>query len=345
MKDLTAIIKPNILAMEPYSSARDEYTGKEGIFLDANETPHSFDFARYPDPYQYDLKKKISTVRAIPVEQIFLGNGSDEIIDLLIRTTCLADDRILTLDPSYGMYKVSAAINDTAIDLAPLDSDFNVLEDSLFQQLTEKHKLVFICSPNNPNGGTVSKHFVEKLLKKCDGLVIIDEAYIDFSDTESFCSWVGLYPNLVVLQTFSKSWAGAGLRIGMAYASEWLVQILNKVKPPYNISAPSQKLALERLNDMGALQQSIKLIIEQRAYLSAELIKLDNVQRVYPSEANFLLVKFQNADDVMTYLQNSNIIVRNRSNQHQCKNTLRISVGTAPQNKILLTKLKDYRHE
>lgn len=344
MKDISTIIKPNILSMNPYSSARDEYTGHDGVFLDANENPHPFDYARYPDPYQQDLKNRISAIRKVAVKNIFLGNGSDEIIDLLIRCTCQAGDRILTLDPSYGMYKVSAAINDITIDLAPLDTQFTVKEKQFFQKLNAHHKLIFICSPNNPNGGIVSKTFVEKLLQQASGLVVIDEAYIDFSDESGFLPWIDKYKNLVVLQTFSKSWAAAGLRIGMAFTAEWLVAILNKVKPPYNISAPTQQLALERLNDMSKLEASITAIKLEREVLKIALSKLPVVEKIFPSEANFLLVRFQDADSVMAYLLEQKIIVRNRSTQHNCQNTLRISVGTKQENLLLINKLKEYNN-
>ena len=344
--EITKIIKPNILALQPYSSARDEYTGNEGIFLDANENPYDFDHARYPDPYQRKLKVKLSEVRNVPYESIFIGNGSDEIIDLLIRITCEpGEDRILSLDPSYGMYKVSAAINKVQIDLVAMDGELNVDEYQLNLKLKDEPKIVFICSPNNPNGGLIPQAIIEQVLEKANGLVVIDEAYIDFADTESWVSRIAEHDNLLVLQTFSKAWAGAGLRIGMAFAQPWLVSILNKVKPPYNISSPAQELALERLADLPKLKASIELIKEQRKRLEIFLSQLDIVEKVFPSQANFLLARFQDADKVMEYLTAHKIIVRNRSNQNRCKSTIRISVGNQRENDELINLLLEFQNK
>lgn len=339
------IIKKNILQLEPYSSARDEYQGKEGIFLDANENPNDFDYARYPDPYQRKLKSRISEIRGVPEENIFLGNGSDEIIDLLIRTTCEpGTDSILSLDPSYGMYKVSAAINNVDIDLVEMTAELEVDVEQLMLKLATEPKIVFICSPNNPNGAVIPNIIIENILQRASGLVVVDEAYIDFADSQSWVSKLAEYDNLLVLQTFSKAWAGAGLRVGMAFAQPWLVTILNKVKPPYNISTPAQELALEKLTNLPKLEESIELIKNERQRLAVFFEQLEIVEKVFPSQANFLLVRFQNADEVMKCLISNKVIVRNRSSQKQCNNTLRISVGTPRENEQLMSLLTKFKN-
>ena len=340
MNDMSRYFKPSVVALSPYTSARDEYTGDASVFLDANENPFDFDYNRYPDPYQIELKEAISRWRGIATESIFLGNGSDEIIDLLIQSTCKAnEDRILTLDPSYGMYSVSAKINEIAIDLVAMNADLTVNETSLFSQLSERHKLIFICSPNNPNGALVDENLVVKLLQKTEALVVIDEAYVDFSDS---CSWVKRleeYSNLIVLQTFSKGLGGAGLRVGMAFMNKELVYYLNKVKPPYNISAPCQALALDRLQNMDVVSQSIQTIKVEREKLRKKLVQLSMVEYVFPSSANFLLVRLKDAIVVYENLKSQGIIVRNRSSQTCCSNCLRISIGTSNENEKLMDAL------
>jgi histidinol-phosphate aminotransferase len=328
--------------LEPYSSARDEYDGTEGIFLDANENSFGLEYNRYPDPYQLELKTAIAKWRNVDPESIFIGNGSDEIIDLLIRSTCSkGNDRILCLDPSYGMYKVSAAINEIPLDMVGLREDFSIDEDALFDRLEALHKLIFICSPNNPNGGTIDPAIIERILKRSKGLVIIDEAYIDFSDTTSWISRLTDYENLIILQTFSKSLGAAGIRLGMAFMRKEIVTFLNKIKPPYNISVPNQKAALTRMEEMSEVKTAVKKIVAQRSLVQKALLELPFVVKVFASQANFLLVRFKNAGLVFNHLKFKKIIVRDRSKQKNCEDCLRITIGTEEENITLLEALKE----
>lgn len=341
MKALEKLIKPNVLALQPYTSARDEYQGSGGVFLDANENPYEQDYNRYPDPYQRDLKAKIADWRSVKTENIFLGNGSDEVIDLLIRATCEAEkDRILSLDPSYGMYKVSAAVNDTPIDLVALNPDMSIDEENLFYVMNDNHKLIFICSPNNPNGDTISENIIGKVLNATDNIVIVDEAYVDFSDTASWCRRLSEYNNLVVLQTFSKSLGAAGIRLGMGFMNPYLVGILNKIKPPYNISTPNQEAAIQRLNDIDKIDDLVNDIKKSRKVLQTALEMLQIVESVFPSSANFLLVRFQDYKKVFSTLINHKIIVRDRSSNTNCEGCLRITIGTESENQRLIEVLK-----
>ena len=330
--------------LKPYTSARDEYQGTEGVFLDANENPYNQKYNRYPDPYQRKLKRKIAEWRSVKLDNIFLGNGSDEIIDLLIRSICdTGKDRILSLDPSYGMYKVSAAVNNISIDFVPLDSDMNINVDDFFSVLNDNHKLIFICSPNNPNGDVISAKFIEKLLNSTDNLVVVDEAYIDFSDSESWCNRLIEFDNLVVLQTFSKSLGAAGIRIGMGFMNQYLVEILNKIKPPYNISSPNQEVALERLNELEKVNEHVGEIKNSMIFLKKELNQLSRVDFIFPSSANFLLVKFHDYKNVFSTLLDHKIIVRDRSTNTNCEGCLRISVGTEADNQKLIKVLKSIK--
>ncbi len=342
MNEMSKYFKPSVVALEPYSSARDEYDGQEGIFLDANENSHTFEFNRYPDPYQTRLKAAIGQWRDVDPRSIFIGNGSDEIIDLLIRATCTSGkDRVLSLDPSYGMYKVSTSINEISLDLVELNTDFTINENCLFRKLNDQHKLIFLCSPNNPNGGIINPELIEQILRQCNGLVIIDEAYIDFADSDSWLTRLEEFDNLIVLQTFSKSLGAAGIRLGMAFMNTDLIAFLNKIKPPYNISAPNQKAALSRLGNLGKVQLSIKDIIDQRKEMGESLNRLGMVEKVFPSSANFLLVKTCDAQLVYNQLKDRKIIVRDRSNQMNCEGCLRITIGTKEENEILLKELKE----
>ena len=341
MNGLENLIKENILNLEPYTSARDEYQGKEGIFLDANENPYELSDNRYPDPYQRELKRRIGEWRSINTESIFIGNGSDEVIDLLIRATCVVGrDRMLSLDPSYGMYKVSAAVNDIPIDLAPLKPDMTIDEVGLFSTMNGNHKLIFICSPNNPNGGVIPDETIEKILESTDNLVIVDEAYIDFSESTSWIQRIEEYDNLVVLQTFSKSLGAAGIRIGMGFMSSYLVGILNKIKPPYNISGPNQKAALARLDDLEHVNRLVNRVKDSRDILKRLLEQLSIVEHIFPSNANFLLVRFIDYKKVFKTLIDHQIIVRDRSSNTNCENCLRISIGTEEENEKLIEILK-----
>lgn len=352
MFSLEKILRPHILTLSPYTSARDEYEGTEGTFLDANENPFGSittrHFNRYPDPYQTALKKCVAQIKGVHPEQVFLGNGSDEAIDLLIRATCTPrQDAIILLPPTYGMYEVSAAINDVPTVRVPLTPDFQINMPAL-QQAIDSHpgaKLLFLCSPNNPTGNALNRSDMQQVLDSFPGLVIIDEAYIDFADYPSFTTQLDQYPNLVVLQTFSKVWGLANLRLGMAFASADIIRILNKIKPPYNISGLTQEVVLEGLQDITWQATSVKAILDQREQLTEMLQQIAIVEKIYPSDANFLLVKVQDARQTYHYLVEQKIIVRDRSKVQLCENSLRITVGTPEENQRLVQALQQFSSE
>ena len=347
MFTLNNLLRPHILSLTPYSSARDEYTGKVGVFLDANENPigsttDTGDYNRYPDPHQLAIKQKLAPIKGVRTEQIFLGNGSDEPIDLLVRATCTpGNDSIMIMPPTYGMYEVSAAVNDVEIIKVPLTPDFQVDTEAVLKAVTPNTKLIWLCSPNNPSGNLLQADAIHKILNAADrSLVIVDEAYIDFADTPSWTTELDNYPNLVVLQTFSKAWGLAALRLGMCFASEELIQVLNKIKPPYNISAPSQMLALEALKHEAEKDEMVTKILTQRQKLAQNLRSLSSVEVIHPSDANFLLVQFDNAKNVFEHLIEQQVIVRDRSKVKLCDGCLRISVGTEAENERLLSVLR-----
>lgn len=343
--DLNSLLRPHIAKLQPYTSARDEYTGKEGVFLDANENPFGSitdqDFNRYPDPYQTALKSEISEIKQVRFSQIFLGNGSDEAIDLLYRAFCNpGKDNVILLPPTYGMYEVSASINDVEIRKVPLTEDFQLQPEKILAKADEHSKILFICSPNNPSANKVKREDVLFLLDNFKGLVVVDEAYIDFSDEPSFTTHLDEYPNLLVMQTFSKAWGLASLRLGMAFASEEIIRILNKIKPPYNISGLTQETVLIAIRNKEKVRTMIREILEEREFLQAELEKLPFIQKIYPSHANFLLVKIPNAGQVYDDLIAEKVIVRNRSKVLLCEDCLRITVGTRAENEAFLMALK-----
>lgn len=343
--DLNLLLRPHIAKLQPYTSARDEYTGTEGVFLDANENPFGSittqDFNRYPDPYQSQLKAKISEIKQVRPSQIFLGNGSDEAIDLLFRAFCRPGiDNVILLPPTYGMYEVSASINDIKIQKTPLTEDFQLQPDKILAKADAHSKILFICSPNNPSANKVKREAIMELLQHFNGLVVVDEAYIDFSDEPSFTTRLDEFPNLLVMQTFSKAWGLASLRLGMAFASESIIQILNKIKPPYNISGLTQETVLEAIQDLSKVKKMIEEILQERDFLTSELEKLSFVQKIHPSHANFLLVKIPNAGKVYDLLIEEKIIVRNRSKVLLCEDCLRITVGTRTENMSLLNALQ-----
>jgi histidinol-phosphate aminotransferase len=353
MFSLNNLLRPHILTLTPYSSARDEYTGTEGVFLDANENPLgsavSTDsttqgaYNRYPDPHQGAIKQRLAPIKGVRPNQIFLGNGSDEPIDLLVRATCTPGgvDSILIMPPTYGMYEVSAAVNDVAVIKVPLTPDFQLDTDAVLTAITEQTKLIWICSPNNPSGNLLHADAIRTILDAADhSLVIVDEAYIDFADTPSWTSELDNYPNLVVLQTFSKAWGLAALRLGMCFASEELIGVLNKIKPPYNISGPTQALALDALTQEARKNQMVADILSERQQLAESLRSLPAVQLVHPSNANFLLVQFADAKATFEYLIQQQVIVRDRSKVKLCDGCLRISVGTAAENERLMAVLR-----
>ncbi len=346
MFELDNLIRENIKKLVPYSSARDEFTGQANVYLDANEnslgSPLVKWYNRYPDPHQSKLKDAISQVKGAPADRIFLGNGSDECIDLLYRSFCNpGKDNVIICPPTYGMYEVSAHINDVEIRKAPLLDNFQLDLVHIENLVDENTKLLWICSPNNPTGNSIDREDIEMVLNNFNGIVIIDEAYINFSRQKSFVQELDDYPNLVVMQTFSKAWGLAGLRLGMAFASREIINVLNKVKPPYNINQATQDLALKALEEVGQVNDMIKELVLMRDALAEVFQKLPGVQAVYPSDANFLLVKVDDPKKMYTYLLNKGIVVRDRSNVILCEGCLRITIGTEQENTILVDAFID----
>lgn len=345
--DIEKLLRPHILGIKPYSSARDEYSGQEGVFLDANENPYSAptgeSFNRYPDPYQNAIKEKLAPIKGVWKSQIFLGNGSDEAIDLLMRAFCVpGKDNVLLLPPTYGMYEVSASINDIAIKRVSLTEDFQLRPKDILDAVDEFTKIIFICSPNNPSGNKMRRDDILAVLKGFEGLVVIDEAYIDFSDEESFAGALDIFPNLLVMQTFSKAWGLANLRIGMAFASEEIIRVLNLIKPPYNISGLTQQKVLESLEKADKVKEVVDSILNEREALENKLKEIHFVQKIHPSHANFLLVKVPAAKELYDYLTAEKIIVRDRSKVTLCDNCLRVTVGTPEENQRLLEAMSNF---
>lgn len=345
--NLQSILRENVKNLIPYSSARDEFKGSASILLDANEnsfgTPLSNAYNRYPDPLQLSLKERISKVKGVPAKNMFLGNGSDEAIDILIRAFCRPEvDNIVILPPTYGMYEVSAAINDVEVKKVNLDSDFQLNLDAISETIDKNTKIIFICSPNNPTGNSIFREDVETIMSNFNGLVVVDEAYINYSRSKSFIQELTEYSNLVVLQTFSKAWGMAGLRLGMAFASEEIIEVFNKVKPPYNVNQATQVLALEALDKVYMVNNWIRDTVKERGILSNILEELPFVDRVFPSDANFILVKTEDANAIYNYLTSKGIVVRNRSKVELCEGCLRITIGTPEENQQLVSVLKEY---
>ncbi|EIM78582.1 histidinol-phosphate aminotransferase [Nitritalea halalkaliphila LW7] len=339
--EVTALLRPHIAKLSPYSSARDEYSGKEGIFLDANENPFGDwvdgKYHRYPDPYQQAIKEKLSALKGIPAQRIFLGNGSDEAIDLLIRAFCEPNrDEVLLLPPTYGMYEVSAGINAVGIRRVPLTSDFQPDVAAIQAAVRPETKMLFLCSPNNPSGNKMERSALRQLIREFPGIVVVDEAYIDFSDEPSFITELDDFPNLVVIQTFSKAWGLANLRVGMAFSSEALIRVLNLIKPPYNISGLTQEKVLQALEQAEQLDGHVKSLLAERAFLEKALERSEFVEKVFPSHANFILCKLPHARAVYEGLLKQFIIVRDRSKVLLCADCLRISVGTREENEAFL---------
>jgi len=341
------LLRPHILGIKPYSSARDEYSGKDGVFLDANENPYGSltgePFNRYPDPYQLEIKEKLSFIKAVRPTQIFLGNGSDEAIDLLMRAFCVpGKDNIILLPPTYGMYEVSASINDIETKKVNLTEDYHLKTKEILAEVDSHTKIIFICSPNNPSGNKMNRQDIRTILEGFEGLVVVDEAYIDFSDEPSFTNELLEFPNLLVMQTFSKAWGMANLRIGMAFASEDIIRILNLIKPPYNISGLTQQKVLESLEQANKIQEVVQNVLKEKDRLSKALEKFPFVSHIYPSNANFILVKMTGAKKIYDHLINDLIIVRDRSKVVLCEDCLRISVGTNEENNALVKELEKY---
>ena len=345
--DLNKLIRKNIRDLKPYSSARSEFSGVANVFLDANEnsfgSPLTKWYNRYPDPLQWELKKKIAEIKNVQADQILLGNGSDECIDLLIRAFCEPQlDNIIICPPTYGMYEVYAHINNVKVKEVNLQSNFQLYLEGIEAAIDEFTRIIFLCSPNNPTGNSLLIDDMEMIINNFDGLVVVDEAYINFSRQKSLLTSINDYPNLVVMQTFSKAWGLAALRLGMVMASTEVVEILNKIKPPYNINQATQELVISALDHLDEVNEMIKEIVNQREQLAKELKNLKVVLDVYPSDANFLLVKVKGATSIYQYLKEQGIIVRNRSNVILCDDCLRITVGTPGENKKLMEAIKSY---
>jgi histidinol-phosphate aminotransferase len=345
--ELDKLVRPNIKTLKPYSSAKDEYTGAAKILLDANEnslgSPLTKWYNRYPDPYQKQLKEKLAFVKQIAANQIFIGNGSDECIDILFRTFCEpGKDNIIICPPTYPMYEVSANINDIAVQKAPLLSDYQLNVAHIEQLVNANTKIIWICSPNNPTGNSLDRIDIETILNHFDGIVVMDEAYINFSKQKSFVQSLIDYPNLVVLQTLSKAWGLAGLRLGMCFANPEIIGYMNKVKAPYNINIVTQELALQALEEVGQVNDMIKLLVDMRNALAQVIASMPNVIQVFPSDTNFLLVKIPHARKLYEFLMSKGIIVRDRSVLELCEDSLRITVGTEQENTLLVDAMYEW---
>ena len=342
--NLNNLLRENIKKLVPYSSARDEFKGEASILIDANENPFgsplSHDYNRYPDPLQHQVKAKLSKIKGVPSENILLGNGSDEAIDILYRAFCTPGvDNVILVPPTYGMYEVSANINDVAFKKVNLTADYQLDLDGIANAIDAHTKLIFICSPNNPTGNSIRRQDIETILNNFQGLVVVDEAYINFSAVKSFTQELAEYPNLVVLQTLSKAWGLAALRLGMAFASKEIIAVYNKIKPPYNINQATQDIVLEALDHVDQVNDWIKETVAEREKLVCELLELEYDHHITPSDANFILVKMDQPREVYDYLVQYGIIVRDRSKVELCEGCLRITVGTPAENQILLEKL------
>ncbi|MDD4143212.1 MAG: histidinol-phosphate transaminase [Prolixibacteraceae bacterium] len=340
--EINKLLRKNIQKLQPYSSARNEFSGEAMVYLDANENPFNQPFNRYPDPLQKLLKKKIAAIKGVQREQIFLGNGSDEPIDLIFRAFCNPGiDNIVTINPTYGMYEVAAGINDIEVKKVPLTEKFELDASLIFSATDEKTKIIFLCSPNNPTGNCFDRDEILKIIRSFEGIVLLDEAYIDFAPAKSLLPELNNYSNLIILHTFSKAWGMAGIRLGMAFATSEIISVLTKIKYPYNLNILTQTKAMELLSNKKQLNKWVKIIIAERDKLAILLQQLPFVVEVYPSDANFLLVKMHDANGIHNYLMERGIIVRNRSNVHLCEGSLRITVGSPSENEILIKALND----
>ena len=339
---LSSFLRPNIASLKPYSSARDEYSGAEALFFDANENPFNAPYNRYPDPYQHKLKKKIAALKGVNPENIFLGNGSDEAIDLLFRAFCIpGKENVVSIDPTYGMYQVAADINDIEVKQVLLTPDFELDADALLAAVDENTKMIFICSPNNPTANCFVEQEMIKVIDGFEGIVVIDEAYIDFAPDKSLLKKLENYPNLVILQTFSKAWGVAAIRLGMAFASEEIISVLSKIKYPYNLNILTQEKALEFLENEEQKQMWVETILKEKERLKEAFEKNPLIKKIYPSDANFLLVKVDNPTEIYDFMVERKLIIRDRSKVSLCEGCLRITVGTAEENDRLIEALKN----
>lgn len=342
--NLENLVRPNIWKLKPYSSARSEFKGEASVFLDANENPYNYPYNRYPDPLQRGLKIKISKIKGVHEDQIMIGNGSDEPIDLVFRIFCEpAVNNVVAIDPTYGMYEVCADINNVEYRKVLLNKDFSLDADKLLKATDRNTKLIFLCSPNNPTGNLLERKEILKIITQFSGIVIIDEAYIDFSSEKSWLSELNNYPNIIILQTFSKAWGLASVRCGLAFASKEIIDFFNKVKYPYNINLLTQDFVSKQLDKEEEKNEWVNKLLIERSNLKKELESLPLVEKVFPSEANSLLVKVPNANILYQYLVDEGVIVRNRNNISLCMNCLRITIGTPEENKTLLTELKSFK--
>lgn len=342
MKSLQELTRPNIWSLAPYSSARNEYSGHAAhVFLDANENPYNSPYNRYPDPLQEEVKEKLSKIKGVPAECIFLGNGSDEAIDLVYRCFCEPQkDNVVAICPTYGMYQVCADINNVEYRNVMLDENYQVSADKLLSACDSHTKAIWICSPNNPTGNNINRDEIIKVIETFEGLVIVDEAYIDFSREVTISRLLGKYPNLIVLQTLSKAWGSAAIRLGMAFASRDIISIYNKVKYPYNVNLLTQQQALNRLNNTYDVEQWVKMLLQERSRMISAFNELKICEKVYPTDANFFLAKVTDAQKIYDYLVERGIIVRNRTRISLCQNCLRVTIGTKDENNELLGALR-----
>lgn len=354
--DLDNLVRDNIKKLKPYSSARSEYRGNAEIFIDANENGYGspvflssegveggMSLNRYPDPLQWQLKQELSKIKGVPPQNIFIGNGSDEVIDIAFRIFCEPKtDNVIICPPTYGMYKVCANINDVEVREVLLTKDFQLDVEGILSMIDENTKLIFICSPNNPTGNNFNRMDIELLLNNFSGIIIIDEAYINFSRQKPFLRELTEYENLIVMHTLSKAWGLAALRLGLGFASEKIIDLFNKVKPPYNINQSSQQLGIEALAKIKDVNSNIKNIVEQRNWVSQQLQQFNFIKKIYPSDANFILVKTNDADKLYQYLLMNRIIVRNRTKEPLCENCIRITIGTNLENETLINSFKNY---
>lgn len=335
--DLQKLVRANIWALKAYSSARDEFKGEASVYLDANENPLNGPYNRYPDPLQWKLKEKVAKVKGVEPKTIFFGNGSDEPIDLVIRIFCEpAVDNVVAIDPTYGMYQVCAGVNNVEYRKVLLNEDYSLDADRLLASVDAHTKLIFLCSPNNPTGNLMNKSEVAKIIRNFSGIVVLDEAYIDFAPNASWLSDLEKYPNLIILQTFSKAWGLAAVRLGMAFASPEIIRLFNKVKYPYNVNQLTQEFVLNEIEQVERKQSWVETLLDGRAFLTEQLKSLGDVLEIYPTDANFVLVKVTDANGIYAKLADSGVIVRNRNSVTLCGNCLRITVGTAKENKELI---------
>jgi histidinol-phosphate aminotransferase len=341
--DINKLVRKNIAELQAYSCARDEFQGEASVYLDANENPWNSPYNRYPDPLQWELKAGISKLKGVDAKNIFLGNGSDEPIDLLYRAFCEPGvDNVVAMEPTYGMYKVCAGINNIEYRKVLLNNNFDIVASEILEAADAQTKLIWLCSPNNPTGNSLNPQQIHTLIQQFGGIVVVDEAYIDFSEQESFASFLQQYPNLVILQTFSKAWGSAAIRLGMAFANVAIIQVLNKIKYPYNINILTQKQAIKLLEQSKSVSNWIDVLLKQRSWLHDALSELSYVDHIYPSDANFILIKVPDANALYHFLVDRGIIVRNRNTVSLCFGCIRITVGSPEENKVLIDTMKNF---